>query len=54
MEKLESQAVINEAINENVKKEEQKVIEAANKRIAEIHARKATEATKALRAIEKA
>ena len=54
MEKLESQSQINEAINENVKKEEQKVIEAANKRIAEIHARKATEATKAVKAIEKA
>ena len=54
MEKLESQGQINEAINENVKKEEQKVIEAANKRIAEIHSRKATEATKALKAIESA
>ena len=54
MEKLESQSVINEEINENVKKEEQKVIEAANKRIAEIHARKATEANKAVKAIEKA
>ena len=37
-----------------MKKEEQKVIEAANKRIAEIHSRKATEATKALKAIESA
>ena len=54
MEKLESQSQINEAINENVKKEEQKVIEAANKRIAEIHAKKATEANKAVKAIEKA
>ena len=54
MEKLESQGQINEAINENVKKEEQKVVEAANKRIAEIHSRKASEATKAVKAIEKA
>lgn len=30
------------------------MIEAANKRIAEIHAKKATEASKALKAIEKA
>ena len=47
MEKLEKQARINEAINESVKQEEQKVIEAANKRMAEVHARKNTEANKA-------
>ena len=44
MEKLEHQAQINESINESVKKEEQRVIEAANRRMAEVHAKKAEEA----------
>ena len=54
MEKLEKQARINESINESVKKEEQKVIEAANKRMAEVHARKNLEANNAAQAIEAA
>ena len=44
MEKLERQAAINEQINESVKQEEQRVIEAANRRMAEVHAKKAEEA----------
>ena len=40
---LENQAAINESINESVKKEEQRVIEAANRRMAEVHAKKAEE-----------
>jgi hypothetical protein len=52
MERLEKQARINEAINESVKQEEQRVIEAANKRMAEVHARKNTEANKAAKAID--
>lgn len=44
MEKLEHQAAINDSINESVKKEEQRVIEAANRRMAEVHAKKAEEA----------
>ena len=54
MEKIEKQAQINESINESVKREEQAVIEAANKRMAEVHAKKAEEANKASQAIEKA
>ena len=54
MEKLEHQAQINESINESVKAEEQKVIEAANKRMAEVHSRKAQEAKSAADAIEAA
>lgn len=54
MEKLEHQAAINESINESVKKEEQRVIEAANRRMAEVHAKKAEEANQAFQAIESA
>lgn len=42
MERIESQAAINESINNSVKEEEAKVIEAANKRMAEVHSKKAT------------
>lgn len=54
LEKLEKQASINDAINESVKKEEQRVIEAANKRMAEVHAKKATMANEASAAIDAA
>ena len=54
LERLEKQANINDAINDSVKREEQKVIEAANKRMAEVHARKASEANAASKAIEDA
>ena len=54
MEKLESQSKINDAINQSVKEEEQRVIEAANRRMAEVHAKKAQEADAAAKAIEKA
>lgn len=54
MEKLEHQAAINDSINESVKKEEQRVIEAANRRMAEVHAKKAEEANQAFQAIESA
>lgn len=54
MEKLENQAAVNESINESVKKEEQRVIEAANRRMAEVHAKKAEEANQAFQAIEAA
>jgi len=54
MEKLEHQAAINDSINESVKKEEQRVIEAANRRMAEVHAKKAEEANQAFQAIEAA
>lgn len=54
LEKLEKQASINDAINDSVKKEEQRVIEAANKRMAEVHARKATMANEASAAIDAA
>lgn len=54
MEKLERQAAINEQINESVKIEEQRVIEAANRRMAEVHAKKAEEANAAFKAIEAA
>ena len=43
MEKLERQAAINDQINESVKQEEQRVIDAANRRMAEVHAKKAEE-----------
>ena len=54
MEKLEHQAAINDSINESVKKEEQRVIEAANRRMAEVHAKKSEEANQAFQAIEAA
>jgi len=54
LEALEKQASINDSINESVKREEQRVIEAANKRMAEVHARKATMANEASAAIEAA
>ena len=54
LERLEKQASINDAINESVKQEEQRVIEAANKRMAEVHARKATMASEAAAAIDAA
>lgn len=52
LEKLEKQADINDAINDSVKAEEQRVIEAANKRMAEVHAKKATMANEAAAAVE--
>jgi len=54
MERLEHQSRINDAINDSVKREEQKVIEAANKRMAEVHSRKAEEANSASKAVEAA
>jgi len=54
LEQIEAQARINEAINNSVKKEEQKVIDDANKRMAEVHAKKAKEAAAAAQAIEDA
>jgi len=54
MEKLERQAAINDQINESVKQEEQRVIDAANRRMAEVHAKKAEEANAAFKAIESA
>jgi hypothetical protein len=54
LEALEKQASINDSINESVKREEQRVVEAANKRMAEVHARKATMANEASAAIEAA
>ena len=54
LETIEAQARINEAINNSVKKEEQKVIDDANKRMAEVHAKKAKEASAAVAAIEAA
>ena len=54
MERLEHQAIINDSINDSVKKEEQRVIEAANRRMAEVHARKAEEANSASQAIDSA
>lgn len=54
MEKIEHQARINESINESVKREEQRVIEAANRRMAEVHAKKAEEANRASKEIESA
>lgn len=54
MEKLEHQSAINDSINESVKREEQRVIEAANRRMAEVHAKKAEEANQAFQAIEAA
>jgi len=42
MERIENQAAINESINNSVKEEEERVVEAANKRMAEVHAKKAT------------
>lgn len=42
MERIENQAEINESINNSVKEEEERVIEAANKRLAEVNAKKAT------------
>lgn len=54
MEMLERQAAINDQINESVKREEQRVIDAANRRMAEVHAKKAEEANAAFKAIEAA
>ena len=42
LESTEYQAKINESVNASVKKEEKAVIDAANKRMAEVHARKAS------------
>jgi hypothetical protein len=42
LESTEYQAKINESVNSSVKKEEKAVIDAANKRMAEVHARKAS------------
>ena len=44
---LENVDKVNEAINKKVKQEEQEVIEAANKRMAEVHAKKESQATAA-------
>ena len=54
MEKLENQANINDSINNSVKLEEQRVIEAANRRMADVHARKAEEANQASKEIDAA
>jgi hypothetical protein len=54
LQKNEANAKIFEAINSSVKDEERKVIDAANKRMAEVHARKEQEATKAAKAIQDA
>ena len=40
LEAIEAKNKINEAINKSVREEEQKVIDAANKRMAEVHAKK--------------
>ena len=48
----ENVARVNEAINKKVKLEEQEVIEAANKRMAEVHAKKETQATAAADSID--
>ena len=42
MQNLENKAKVNEAINKSTSEEEKKVIEAANKRMAEVHSKKAT------------
>ena len=47
LEKAEVQNKINKAINESVANEEKRVIEEASRRMAEVHAKKAQEATKA-------
>ena len=54
LEAIEAKTKINEAINKSVREEEQKVIDAANKRMAEVHAKKAQEAAKAAKAIDDA
>jgi acetolactate synthase small subunit len=46
MSKLEDTAKVNEAINKSTKDEEKFVIDASNKRMAEINSKKETEATK--------
>lgn len=54
LQAVESKNKIVEAINNSVKEEEEKIIDAANRRMAEVHARKEQEATKAAKAIEEA
>lgn len=54
LSKTEAKSKIFEAINSSVKTEEAKVIESANKRMMEVHARKEAEAAKAAKAIEDA
>ena len=54
IQKSEAQRKISEAINNSVKDEEQKVIDAANKRMGEVHAKRTEEANKAVKAIEDA
>ena len=54
LEKIEDQSKINESINQSVKLEEQRVIDEANKRMAEVHSRKAREAAQAAKKIEEA
>lgn len=54
LERSEAKNKIFDAINSSVKDEERKVIDAANKRMAEVHARKEQEATKAAKAIDEA
>ena len=53
LEKREHRSFIKEAIEEQVQKEERRILEKAQKRIAQVHAKKATEATRAAEAIEK-
>jgi len=52
MEKMEKQASINESINKSIKAEENKVTEAASKRMAEVNSKKATQADEAAKAVQ--
>ena len=54
MERIENQASINESINNSVKEEEVKIIDAANKRMAEVNSKKASQANEAAQDIQKA
>ena len=54
LEKIEKQNAINESINKRVRQEEYDVTEAANKRMSELNAKRATEADKAAIEIQKA
>lgn len=54
LSRAEAKAKISDAIAASVADEEKKVIDAANKRMAEVHARREAEATKAAKAIEEA
>jgi len=54
MEGLENRARVNEAINKATANEEAKVIEAANKRMAEVHLKKEQSASAAATEVAKA